>query len=46
LAGVNGIALAVGAWSFCKRKATNEEEETLVKDAPRSLKEEIKDEEK
>ena len=46
LAGVNGIALAVGAWSFCKRKATNEEGETLVKDAPRSLKEEIKDEEK
>lgn len=46
LAGVNGIALGVGAWSFCKRKATNEEGETLVKDAPRSLKEEIKDEEK
>lgn len=46
LAGVNGIALAVGAWSFCKRKATNEEGETLVKDAPRSLKEEIKNEEK
>ena len=46
LAGINGIALGVGAWSFCKRKATNEEGETLVKDAPRSLKEEIKDEEK
>ena len=46
LAGVNGIALAVGAWSFCKRKVNNEEGETLVKDAPRSLKEEIKNEEK
>lgn len=46
LAGVNGIALAVGAWSFCKRKVNNEEGETLVKDTPRSLKEEIKDEEK
>lgn len=46
LAGVNGIALAVGAWSFCKKKVNNEEGETLVKDAPRSLKEEIKNEEK
>ena len=46
LAGVNGIALAVGAWSFCKRKVNNEEGETPVKDAPRSLKEETKNEEK
>lgn len=46
LAGVNGIALAVGAWSFCKRKVNNEEGETLVKDAPRSLKEEIKNDKK
>lgn len=46
MAGVNGIALAVGAWSFCKGKVNNEEGETLVKDAARSLKEEIKDEEK
>ena len=46
LAGVNGIALAVGAWSFCKRKVNNKEDETLIKDTSKSLKEEIKDEEK
>ena len=41
LAGVNGIALAVGAWSFCKEKAKDNHPETQGKTMLESPKEEI-----
>ena len=41
LAGVNGIALAVGAWSFCKEKAKDNHPETQGKIMLESPKEEI-----
>lgn len=41
LAGVNGIALAVGAWSFCKEKSKDNHPETLGKIMLESPKEEI-----
>lgn len=41
LAGVNGIALAVGAWSFCKEKAKDNHPETQGKTILESPKEEI-----
>lgn len=41
LAGVNGIALAVGAWSFCKEKSKDNHPETQGKTMLESPKEEI-----
>ncbi len=41
LAGVNGIALAVGAWSFCKDKSKDNHPETQGKTMLESPKEEI-----
>ena len=41
LAGVNGIALAVGAWSFCKEKSKDNHPETQGKIMLESPKEEI-----
>lgn len=41
LAGVNGIALAVGAWSFCKEKSKDNHPETRGKTMLESPKEEI-----
>lgn len=41
LAGVNGIALAVGAWSFCKEKSKDNHPETQGKTILESPKEEI-----
>lgn len=41
LAGVNGIALAVGAWSFCKEKSKDKHPETQGKTMLESPKEEI-----
>ena len=41
LAGVNGIALAVGAWSFCKEKAKDNHPETQGKTILESPREEI-----
>ena len=41
LAGVNGIALAVGAWSFCKEKSKDKHPETQGKIMLESPKEEI-----
>lgn len=41
LAGVNGIALAVGAWSFCKEKSKDNHPETQGKPMLESPKEEI-----
>mgnify|MGYP001726854745 FL=1 len=41
LAGVNGIALAVGAWSFCKEKSKDNHPETQGKIILESPKEEI-----
>ena len=41
MAGVNGIALAVGAWSFCKEKSKDNHPETQGKTMLESPKEEI-----
>ena len=41
MAGVNGIALAVGAWSFCKEKSKDKHPETQGKIMLESPKEEI-----
>lgn len=41
LAGVNGIALAVGAWSFCKEKSKDNHPETQGKTILESPREEI-----
>lgn len=41
LAGVNGIALAVGAWSFCKERAKDNHPETQGKTILESPREEI-----
>ena len=41
LAGVNGIALAVGAWSFCKEKSKDNHPETQGKTMLESPREEI-----
>lgn len=41
MAGVNGIALAVGAWSFCKEKAKDNHPETQGKTILESPREEI-----
>ena len=35
MAGVNGIALAVGAWSFCKEKSKDNHPETQGLESPR-----------